>query len=203
MKDVETFLHDAVELSPNNETYQDFLLETLDRAGRVRTLQTELAKVAELRKSDLAALRAELRRAKLPTDPSTIRLNAFPAGERHFLSELIDEVEAIERIYSSGVPGDTETAESARQSISIDARRVPANLRQVIHLAKKWGVSDDAYRGELIKQASSSERAEMRKGLTLKLRRQINDWIDSFPQPSTMSEEAAHFMYLLESYDEM
>lgn len=196
-------LRNAVGLSPNNETYQDFLLETLDRAGRVRALQTQLAKVAESRKTDLAALRGELRSAKLPTDPSTIRLNAFPAGERHFLSELIDEVEAMERIYSSGVTNDTEAAEAARQSISIDARRIPANLRPVIHLAKKWGVTDDAYRGELINQASTSERTEMRRGLTLKLGRQINDWIDSFPEPSTMPEEAAHFMYLLESYDEM
>jgi tetratricopeptide (TPR) repeat protein len=196
-------LRKAVDLSPNNETYQDFLLETLDRAGHVRALQRLLEKVAKLRKTNLAGLRVELKSTKFPTDPSTIRLNAFPAGERHFVSELLDRVEAIEREYSSDFTSDAELAEAARLSVSIDARRVPANLRPVIYLAEKWGVSDDAHRGVLINQASASERTKMRKALTLNLRRQINDWIDSFADASSLSGEAAHFMYLLEAYEEM
>ena len=56
-------LHKAVDLSPGNETYQDFLLETLDRAGHISALQTQLKKVAKLRKTNLANLRAQLKSA--------------------------------------------------------------------------------------------------------------------------------------------
>jgi hypothetical protein len=188
-------LRRAVDLSPNNETYQDVLLETLDRAGHVRALRRQLEQVAKLGQTDLSGLCAELKSAKLPTDPSTIRLNAFPVGEQHFVSGLLDRVEAIEREYSADFTSDVELAE--------EARRVPENPRPVVYLARKWGVSDDADRGVLVNQASVSERTEMRKALTLNMRRQINDWIDSFSEASSLSGEAAHFMYLLEAYEEM
>jgi tetratricopeptide (TPR) repeat protein len=196
-------LRRALELVPNDEIYQDFLLETLDHAGRTAALRTFLRKVAELRKIDFDGLRAELKRAKLPTDPSTIRRYTFPAGEQHFDSKLLDSVDAIERRYCKHITSDHELLQQARQSIAIDAKRVPENLRQTIPLVKRWGLSDDALRGVVIDQASARDRAGFRKALTLQQRRQINDWIDSFADAATMSNEAAHFMYLLEAYEEL
>ena len=196
-------LRRAVNLSPGNEDYQDFLLEALDRAGRVRALQQQLEATARQRQVDLASLRAELRKAGLPTDPSTIRLNSFPAGVQHFLSSLMDVVEAIDRDQSFGVTSDAGLAEDARRAIRIDSRRVPEELRPLVHLAQKWGVPDDAHRGLLIDQASHVERKQMRKALPVQVRRRINEWLDSFSDASTMTMEASHFMYLLEAYEEM
>jgi len=90
-------LRRAIELEPDNEIYRDFLLETLDRAGRHRELEECLENAAVLRQTDLDQLRDELVAAGMPTDPSTLRLNAFPAGERHFVSDMFDVIEAIER----------------------------------------------------------------------------------------------------------
>lgn len=196
-------LRRAVDLCPSSEEYQDFLLESLDRAGRNRALQTQLVRTAGARGVDLSSLRAELRAAGLPTNASTVRLNAFPAGEMHFVSSLADAAEAVEREYSPDASSDAELAQAARRAVKIDARRVPTDLRPFIALAKKWGISDDADRGSLVDRASVDERAELRKGLPLRVRRRINDWIDSFPDASKMTAEASHFMYLLEAYDEM
>jgi hypothetical protein len=196
-------LRRAIDLCPNNEIYQDFFLDILDRAGHDRDLHRHLDKTAKLRRVDLSSLRAELRAAGLPTNPSTIRANAFPAGERHFVSTLVDAVEAIEREHSLGGPSNAELAQAARRAVTIDARRVPADLRSVVNLAKEWGIPDDADRGFLIAQANADERAEMRKVLSLRIRRRIHEWIDSFPDASSMTTEASHFMYLLEAYDEM
>lgn len=196
-------LRRAVDLCPNNEIYQDFLLEALDRAGSVCALQQELERAAKKRRIDLSSLRAQLREAKLPTRASTVRENAFPAGQRHFVSSLAEAVETIESQYAADVASDAELADAARREVRIDARRVPADLRSVVHLARKWGISDDADRGLLIRRASAAEKTEMRKTLSLRLRRRINEWLDSFPDASSMTREASHFMFLLEAYDEM
>jgi hypothetical protein len=196
-------LHRAVDLTPNDETLRDFLLETLDRVGHSRGLHKQLEKAATLRRIDLSPIRAELRACGFPTNASTLRLNAFPAGEQHFLSRLLDTAETIEGEYSSGVTSETERAQAARRSVTIDSRRVPADLRPVVYLARKWGIPDDADRGLLIYRANADERAEMRKVLSAGVRRGIGEWIDSFSDASSMTKEASHFMYLLEAFDEM
>ena len=89
-----------------------------------------------------------------------------------------------------------------RPDIKIDPMQVPENLRDLIPMAEKWGVSDDIIRSDIEEKASDAEREAFRaklKGRT----KQVTDWLDSFGAERPMSEEAGHFMYMLEALDEM
>lgn len=89
-----------------------------------------------------------------------------------------------------------------RPEIKIDPMRVPENLCDLIAMAEKWGVGNDIIRSEIEENASDMEKEAFRaklKGRT----KQVTDWLDSYGAEQPMPEEAAHFMYMLESLDEM
>jgi hypothetical protein len=87
-------------------------------------------------------------------------------------------------------------------AIKIDRMEVPENLRDLIVMAERWGVGDDIIRSDIEEQASDTDKEAFRaklKGRT----KQVTDWLDSYGAEQPMPEEAAHFMYMLESLDEM
>jgi hypothetical protein len=96
---------------------------------------------------------------------------------------------------------EAEEAEEQRQAIQIDPEKVPAAFRDLIPLARKWGLSDDGARGYFVDRASDREKRELRQALQGR-EQAITDWIDSFA-PADMSEEAGCFMYMLEADEEM
>ena len=89
-----------------------------------------------------------------------------------------------------------------RPDIKIDPMKVPENLRDLIPMAEKWGVGDDIIRSDIEEKASITEKEAFRANLKGRTK-QVNDWLDSYGEGRTMSEEASHFMYMLEALDEM
>jgi tetratricopeptide (TPR) repeat protein len=196
-------LRKAAALDPENQTYSSFLLEVLDAHGLVGELKKKMSRAATVSNIDLASIRKALRRAGLPSDPSTVRLNAFPAGRRHYESDLLDAVEALRGSDPMEPAYEAEEAFASRRAVRIDGRKVPATLRMAIGLARRWGIPDDVHRSWLTAQMTARERKELKRTLSIGLRRRINAWLDTFTPPSSMSGEAVHFMYLLEVFDEI
>jgi hypothetical protein len=93
------------------------------------------------------------------------------------------------------------TAEN-RPVIKIEPENVPINLRDLITMAEKWGICDDIIRVDFEEKASDKEKEEFKTCLTERTK-EIAAWLDSFPNGKTMSQEASHFMYMLEALDEM
>jgi hypothetical protein len=91
------------------------------------------------------------------------------------------------------------TAEK-RPVIRLDAKRVPIDLRDLIPLAEKWGISDDIIRDDFQSKASQEAKSALVKALSGRNKR-ITQWLDSFTAP--MSAEAATFMFMQQGLDEM
>lgn len=86
--------------------------------------------------------------------------------------------------------------------IRINPENVPSNLRDLISLAEKWGIGDDIIRVDFEEKATDSEKEELKnrlKGRTI----EITSWLDSFQDDKAMTDEAGHFMFMLEALDEM
>ena len=78
---------------------------------------------------------------------------------------------------------------------------VPESLRDLIPLARKYGVGDDEVREELIKSASHKELAELEKKVADKAQ-EIANWLETFPE-GKMSDTASFFLYLGSACDEI
>jgi hypothetical protein len=88
-----------------------------------------------------------------------------------------------------------------RPLIKLDPAKVPEGLRHLIPLAEKWGIGDDIIRNDLIDQATDAEKQELHDALYEPYER-ITAWLDSF-SGDAMSDEAATFMYMQGTLDEM
>lgn len=87
-----------------------------------------------------------------------------------------------------------------RPWIRLNPENVPSGFRDLIPYAEKWGIGDDAIRGDYEEKAPGSQKKEL--GNVLRGRtREINEWLDSLK--SSMSDEAAAFMYMLSAAAEM
>ena len=78
---------------------------------------------------------------------------------------------------------------------------VPEALRDLIPLARKFGIGDDADRGDIMKAASPEELVELEKKV-LPRQQAIADWLDTFPDYG-ISDTAAFFLYLGSACDEV
>jgi hypothetical protein len=103
-------------------------------------------------------------------------------------------------------PGSSTRAAEARTSVGdavppLDPAKVPADLRDLVPLAQRWGIGDDVLRAERVKQATGAERAELRSAFGPKQAR-VTAWLNSFGQ-GPMPDEAAAFMYTQLAIEEM
>ncbi|MFH0938642.1 MAG: hypothetical protein V1899_05105 [Planctomycetota bacterium] len=85
--------------------------------------------------------------------------------------------------------------------IKINPENVPPNLRDLIPMAEKWGIGDDIIRDDFEQKAAVADKEEFKNKLKGRTK-EVNDWLDSFKN-SDMSEEASHFMMMLEALDEI
>ena len=83
----------------------------------------------------------------------------------------------------------------------LDSAKVPADLRDLVPFAQRWGIGDDVARSERLQKATDAERSELRAAFGPRQAR-ITAWLDSFGQRS-MPEEAAAFMYTQLAIEEM
>jgi hypothetical protein len=92
------------------------------------------------------------------------------------------------------------TAEN-RPIIRLDPNRVPTELRDLIPLAEKWGISDDIIRSDVLEKASDDERRDLVEALKPRYS-QINDWLATLSEQDQITEPMAAFMYLAEAAEE-
>jgi tetratricopeptide (TPR) repeat protein len=195
----------ALRLDSDNSVYLRLLLGVLLRQRKTTPAARWLRKLAELEGVDLSELKLQLREANLPTDTATLALNAFPNTIAWFESYLTDEAEEMQLRDEDKSSVDSRL----RQEIDrfrlkkIDGRKVPSELRHLIPTALEWGIGDDAARGSFLEIAPMKRKRQFRRVLTVKVRRQINDWLDVFGNETPMPDEAACFMYLLLAYEEI
>lgn len=78
---------------------------------------------------------------------------------------------------------------------------VPETLRDLMPLARKFGIGDDADRGEIMKAALPNELADL-EGKVLPRQQEILEWLDTFPE-NGMSDTASFFLYLGSACDEV
>lgn len=95
-------------------------------------------------------------------------------------------------------PGSSKAADAVPP---LNSDNVPADFRDLVPLAQRWGIGDDVARSERVQQATDAERAELRAAFGPRQAR-ITAWLDSFGQ-GPMPEEAAAFMYTQLAIEEM
>jgi hypothetical protein len=98
----------------------------------------------------------------------------------------------------------TRDPEASHPTVAVsplDADKVPADLRDLVPLAQRWGIGDDVDRSERIRQATDAEKSELRAAFGPRQAR-ITAWLDSFGQ-GPMPDEAAAFMYAQLAIEEM
>lgn len=98
-------------------------------------------------------------------------------------------------------PGSPADAEAGATVLSLDAAKVPADLRHLVPLAEQWGIGDDVERYARVERADDAERQALRSAVRPHDRR-ITEWLDSFGD-APMTDEAAAFMYMLLAIEEM
>jgi hypothetical protein len=197
-------LERAVRLRPDDRAYAGQLLAVLAGLRRTRDLARWMRRIARRQGVSLGAVCRDLRASRFPTDAYTVVLNAFPGCRGDLDSTALDEVDAL-RLRREGWSVDAEDlaqAERARQAIRIDRRRVPAPLRALVPLARRWGVGDDAHRDTLQRAAPAAEWRAVRHALPPRVSRAIHAWIGSYEE-GRLTREAAAFMYLLVAGEEM
>lgn len=96
---------------------------------------------------------------------------------------------------------DEEALQEYRDHTRLTKDDVPDEFKDLIPLAIKWGIGDDAIRGDVVEAATESDKLELESALSGKLAA-IDKWIQSFPEDS-MTDEAAAFMYLAEAVEEL
>jgi hypothetical protein len=95
-------------------------------------------------------------------------------------------------------PGSSSTAEAVPR---LDPAKVPADLRDLVPFAQRWGIGDDVARAERVENATDVERSELRAAFGPR-QAQVTAWLDSFGQ-GAMPEEATAFMYTQLAIEEM
>lgn len=110
------------------------------------------------------------------------------------------------RIGQSGaaqeVAGGFTRADIEAARVRLNPARVPGELRAVVPFAERWGIGDDAIREAALDAATEEEKSEFAAAVN-PYNARITKWLDSFPQGSGMSDEAAAFMFMQSALDEL
>jgi hypothetical protein len=96
---------------------------------------------------------------------------------------------------------DRPAAASEVRAQRLDPEQVPADLRQLVPMAERWGIGDDVDRNAKVDRATAAEREELQTAVEPHHAR-ITAWLDSFGQ-GQMSDEAGAFMYMQLALTEM
>jgi hypothetical protein len=87
------------------------------------------------------------------------------------------------------------------KSPNLDPNQVPDDLRDLLPIAKKWGIGDDIIRDDMRQKSSTAEKRELINKLEGKTKR-INNWLDTFDDDEFTPESTA-FLYLLLCHEEI
>jgi len=198
----------AARLDPDDHEVEVYVLTLLSESGAEAQALAAIDAAAERKGVALGSLRRDLAAAGMPVESRALILNAFIRPRNFVKSRLEDEIERAERMSDPARwerLRDAERRECSEMQNElrrdIDPQRVPADFRMVTPWAIRLGVGDDFCRGWLVERLTDRERLEVRRVVT-EYAGLIQNWLDGFGSVS-MPEEAAAFMYLLLSMEEM
>jgi len=86
-------------------------------------------------------------------------------------------------------------------SPKLTEEEVPKQLRDLIPLARKFGVGDAADRDEIMKAASPNDLADLEEKV-MPRQQDISDWLDTFSE-TEISDTVSFFLYLGSACDEV
>ena len=93
-----------------------------------------------------------------------------------------------------------QSSEHVEEVMELNTNEVPESLRNLIPLAKKWGIGDDYERGEVIKSAMPRELDELEQKVGSRMQ-EIGDWLSGYPQDN-LNDTTYFFTYLMVAYEE-
>ncbi len=109
---------------------------------------------------------------------------------RDALDQIIDFVNENKAIFKQKVAAP-----------KIDANNIPINIKEVLPFLKKYSISDDSERAELVEQMSDDEKATLREKI-FPIMSEIESYLDSFKdKPFTL--EASLILELAELVAEL
>jgi hypothetical protein len=82
----------------------------------------------------------------------------------------------------------------------LDPIQVPESLRDLLPLARKWGIGDDIIRYDMQGKVSKEDKEEFHR-LYNHRGREVNEWLSTYN--GRMTKEAAAFMFMSLAYDEL
>lgn len=89
-----------------------------------------------------------------------------------------------------------------RPTITLDPAKVPAEFRDLIPLAEKWGIGDDIIRGDCVDKATRAERDELKRAVGPR-EDAISNWTQAALDEPGLEEEVGAFIFLVEAYVEV
>ena len=109
----------------------------------------------------------------------------------------------LDKITGAEIPAmsDEEELQEYGKCTTLSIENVPDELKGLFPLALKWGIGDDAIRGDVTDSATESDKQELVAAVAGRLC-SMDRWINSFPE-GLMTDEAAAFMYMGEAIEEM
>lgn len=171
----------------------DAVCLTIARGGEVGRARAEA-----LERQARSALRAK---GKSALRWQTSGLERFDEKIRqHALKTRLDfEGESFSRYLST----EAEFCEQARLDAlqGFDEAKVPADLRDLIPVAQRFGIGDDVCRGQVIRKTRVADRKAVASAVGSRAER-IQGWLDSLGEPP-YGTEAACFFWFLEALEEM
>lgn len=87
------------------------------------------------------------------------------------------------------------------ENVPLDSSKVPKELRSLIPLAEKWGISDDGFRGDAINKASDSELEDLVQRFDEINDQILSEWFEAEDLRKEPSEENVAFIFLCEAVD--
>lgn len=94
-----------------------------------------------------------------------------------------------------------QSMEDIEEEIILDANEVPENLRDLIPLAERWGIGDDAERGEVMESATHQELVDLEEKVSPKMI-EIWEWLSGYSDVH-YSDTTSYFTYLMVACDEV
>lgn len=89
----------------------------------------------------------------------------------------------------------------ARASNIIEEKNIPVIFRDLVPLARHWGIGDDALRTYALSRATKKEKANLLSQVRDRVQ-VISDWLDTMDDISLTNDSGA-FLYLLSAQDEI
>ncbi|WP_341908782.1 hypothetical protein [Polaromonas sp. YR568] len=101
------------------------------------------------------------------------------------------------RATTTGVPA---SACASHRPVALDEAKVPPQFKDLIPLARQWGISDDSARSTCIAESSAADRQALATTLADRAT-DLHRWLDEIKPGQTLTDEQSAFLYMLNALE--